>query len=337
MTARVSVLMPVFNAAATLERAVISMVRQTLQDWELIVVDDGSTDETPRLMAQWARRDPRIRWVRRPHRGIVASLNQGLALARARHLARMDADDISTADRLEEQWSFLERNPDIGLVGCLVEFGGDRLRYAGYARHVDWINSLRNPIEIQLGRFVESPFAHPSVMFRSDLPAKHGNYRQGDFPEDYELWLRWLEAGVVMAKVPKVLLRWNDAPHRLSRRDPRYDLEAFYRCKAVYLARWLRREAGRRRFLVWGAGRLTRRRVGYLEKEGIRIDGYIDIDDRKIGRNYQGRLVFSPNEIPSPSDVFILGYVSKPNARELIRERLVKRGFAEGSDFLLAA
>src|SRR2546425_6870649 len=102
-------------------------------------------------------------------------------------------------------------------------------------------------------------------MFRRELLNKHGGYREGDFPEDYELWLRWLDAGVTMAKVPRVLLTWNDAPERLSRTDRRYDVEAFYRCKAFYLARWLKRHVDASRpLLVWGAGRPTRKRAEHL-------------------------------------------------------------------------
>src|SRR6185436_16591977 len=107
-------------------------------------------------------------------------------------------------------------NRPIGLVGCLVEFGGDRSASEGYALHVDWINALTTPDEIALNRFVESPLAHPSVMFRRELVEKHGGYRAGDFPEDYELWLRWMEAGARMGKVPRVLLTWQDGPGRLS-------------------------------------------------------------------------------------------------------------------------
>src|SRR5207247_9233486 len=129
--------------------------------------------------------------------------------------------------------------------------------------HVDWSNTLLSHQEISLARFVESPVVHPSVMFRRELIDRLGGYAEGQFPEDYELWLRWLEAGVRFEKLPEALLRWRDRDARLSRSDPRYDSEAFYRMKAIYLARWL--AANNRhhpKIVVCGAGRLTRRRVG---------------------------------------------------------------------------
>jgi glycosyltransferase involved in cell wall biosynthesis len=330
--------MPVFNAAAAAHRAIDSIRRQSLRTLELIVVDDGSTDQTPETLRRLGAGEPRLRIITTSHSGIVAALNTGLAAARSSLVARMDADDEAHPDRLAAQVSILRENPEVGLAGCLVEFGGDRQRQAGYARHVDWINSLVSSDDIELNRFVESPFAHPSVIFRRALVRQHGAYRHGEFPEDYELWLRWIEAGAVTAKVPRVLLTWNDSPRRLSRVDPRYDPEAFYRCKAGFLARWLQRHVEpHRRILVWGAGRPTRRRAELLVGHGVNIDGYIDIDPRKIGRKLASRPVLGPDRIPAPARCFVLGYVAKLGARELARAHLTSRGFVEGRDYLMAA
>jgi hypothetical protein len=225
------------------------------------------------------------------------------------------------------------------LAGTLVHFGGDPCGAAGYALHVEWLNSLVDPDAIALNRFVESPLAHPSVMFRADLPRLHGSYQEGPFPEDYDLWLRWMEAGVRMAKVPRVLLTWNDPPSRLSRTDPRYDPEAFYACKSGYLARWLHRHvAPGRTLLVWGAGRVTRRRAALLAGHGIRIDGHLDIDPRKLRGSRLARPVWPPDHLRGPlRDAFVLGYVAKRGARELARTHLGDCGFIEGRDFLMAA
>ncbi len=338
MSARplVSVLLPVRNAAATLARAVDSVRRQTLQDWELVVVDDGSTDGTRAWLQDAARADARLRLVNPAARGLVPALNSGLAAARGMFVARMDADDECHPERLAAQVEFLVTHPGTGLVSCLVDYGGDRAAHAGYALHVDWLNSLVTPEQIALNRFIESPFAHPSVMFRRELAAGHDAYRDGDFPEDYELWLRWLESGVVMAKVPRALLVWHDTPGRLSRTDPRYAPEAFFRLKAAYLARHLRR-AGRSEVWVWGAGRPTRRRAAHLLAHGVRIAGYIDVDDRKTGRQVGGVPVIAPGALPSPGNILVLGYVASRGARELIRGELVRRGYVEGGDFLMCA
>jgi glycosyltransferase involved in cell wall biosynthesis len=333
----VSVLLPVRNAAGPLGRALASIRSQTYADWELVAVDDGSTDGSADRLEAVAREEPRLRVLRGPHHGIVAALTAGLAAARGGLVARMDADDEAHRERLEEQVRFLAAHPDIGVVGCLVAYGGDRAAHAGYARHVDWLNTLVTPDQIALNRFIESPFAHPSVMFRRELAERHGGYRAGGFPEDYELWLRWAEAGVGMAKVPRVLLTWHDPAERLSRTDPRYDPEAFYRVKAAYLAKVLARDLRGRQLWIWGAGRPTRKRAAHLEAAGGTITGFIDIDPKKTGRALAGRPVVAPAALPPPGRSFVLGYVASRGARELIRGELTRRGYAEGRDFLMCA
>ncbi len=335
-TPRVTVVLPVRNAVATLARAVASVQAQTLRDWELVIVDDGSSDGSGPWLRRAVAEDARIRVLGQPALGLVPALNAGLAAARGCFVARLDADDACHPERLAAQVEALERDPGLGLVSCLVGFGGDRAANAGYALHVDWLNSLVTPDQIALNRFVESPLAHPSVLFRRELVERHGGYRDGDFPEDYELWLRWLEAGVRMAKVSRELLAWHDTPGRLSRTDSRYDPEAFFRLKAGFVASTLKK-AGRSEVWIWGAGRPTRKRAAHLEAHGLRIAGYIDIDTRKTGKTVGGVPVIPPEGLLPPGKVFVLGYVGKRGAREDIRGRLDRRGWAEGRDFLMCA
>lgn len=335
---RVSVVMPVFDAAATVARAVRSVLVQDFADWELVAIDDGSSDGSAAEVGRAAGGDPRVRLVRTVHGGIVAALEAGLAEARGRFIARMDADDEMLPARLGAQVALLEARPEIGVASCLVEFGGDAAAARGYALHVAWMNELLEPDEIARARFIESPLAHPSAMFRRELVAAHGGYAETGWPEDYELWLRWMEAGVRFAKVPRVLLRWHDPPARLSRTDGRYSESAFYACKCRHLARWLRREvAPPRRVFLWGAGRITRKRFAALTREGAALAGYLDIDPKKTGRVVGGLPVLAPAELPPRESCFVVVGVGTRGARELIRTALVARGFVEGADFILAA
>ncbi|GAB5561952.1 MAG: glycosyltransferase family A protein [Synoicihabitans sp.] len=333
----VSIVLPVRNGAATLDRAIHSIVAQGFEDWELVVVDDGSTDTTADCLRSWVRRDTRIRIYPTQYQGLVAALNHGVAMSAGSFIARMDADDEMRSDRLSRQLELFESDPRLGLVSCRVEFGGDRNTSAGYALHVDWLNSLVKPVEITRSRFVESPLAHPSVMWRRSVWEQHGGYRTGDFPEDYELWLRWLEVGVRMQKVPAPLMIWHDSPGRLSRTDQRYHPEAFHRVKAPYVARELRRAGHGRKVWVAGAGRPTRKRAAWLEREGVTIAGYLDLDPRKIGQSFGGRPVISPDDLPSSREAMVVSYLGKRGARQAVQNDLLGRGFIEGVDFWLCA
>jgi len=351
----VSVVLPVRNGAATLARAIASVRAQTLRAWELVLVDDGSTDGTAEIAAAAARADARVRVVLPGpgESGIVAALNRGIGAARGPWIARLDADDTMHPERLAAQLAAARGGPDagteaggrgecadgeLGVVACRVEFGGDRAAQVGYALHVDWLNTLTTPEEIALNRFVEAPLAHPSVMFRRELAERLGGYRDGAFPEDYELWLRWLDGGVRMAKVPRVLTTWHDGPGRLSRTDPRYAPEAFFRLKAEWIARELARSGGGRPVWVWGAGRPTRKRAAALAEHGVRIGGYIEVDAKKLGRlGGTGLPVIGPEGLPPAGEITVLGYVAARGARELCRAALVARGYAEGREFWMCA
>lgn len=334
----ISVLLPVFDAECTLEQAAASILAQDETDLELVVVDDGSTDGTPAVLRSLARQDARVRVESMAHGGIVAALSRGLARCRGRYIARMDADDVSYPGRLQAQRRHLDRHPGVGLVSCRVDFGGEGGGDRGYAHHVAWTNTVLTREAISLGRFIESPLAHPSVMFRSELVEAYGGYREGPFPEDYDLWLRWLEQGVVMEKFPETLLRWNDPADRLSRIDPRCSVEAFYRCKTGYLARWLGRENPHHpEVVVWGGGRTTRKRAALLEDHGVRITAYVDVDPRKIGQRIGGKPVLAPDQLPLPGRVFVLPYVGSWDAREKITAWLDARGYRAGSDYICAA
>lgn len=337
-TTAISVVMPVWNAALTLGCAVDSIRAQTAKDWELIVVDDGSTDGSTEALTGYAAGDERVRVIATPHRGVACALNEGIALARGRFVARMDADDLARPERLERQAAHLEQRPEVGLVASRVVFDGDRERRAGYARYVDWTNTLLSHDDIALAAFVESPVAHPSVMFRREVIDRFGGYADGDFPEDYELWLRWLAAGVRMEKLAEPLLVWRDSAGRLSRRDPRYSSEAFYRVKTGYLACWLAtRNAHHPRVTVWGAGRVTRQRARHLTTHGVEIEAFVDIDLRKIGRRIGGVPVIGPEQLPPPGRCFVVSYVASTGARDLIAARLTALGYKPGVDYLLAA
>ncbi|MBD3422719.1 MAG: glycosyltransferase [Chitinivibrionales bacterium] len=330
---RVSVVMPAFNSAATIAQAIDSILAQSLQDFECIIVDDGSADATGTIIEAY-RADNRIIVLRQEHAGIVAALCAGLAVARSPLIARMDADDISLPCRLLLQAEFFAKHVETGLVASKVWLLSTGLNNRGHQSYVDWTNSLLEHDDIFRNRFVESPFAHPSVMFRRSLLEQFGGYRDGAFPEDYDLWLKWLEAGVVMRKLPEALLHWRDHPQRLSRQGGRYSIEAFYRCKAHYLVRWIKAYVNRPVYL-WGAGRITRKRARYLQENGMTLAGYIDVDKRKIDTSSLPVIYYQ--DLPARERAFVLVYVGNRGARARIKAYLNMHEYREGIDFYCCA
>jgi cellulose synthase/poly-beta-1,6-N-acetylglucosamine synthase-like glycosyltransferase len=341
MEPRISVLLPVRDAASTVAEAVESILGQTLEALELVVVDDGSRDGSTEILRGLAGSDPRVVLVEGPPAGLVPALRTAAARARAPFLARMDADDRSHPRRLARQLAWLERRPELGAVGCLVRTIGDAGCTAdGWRRYERWLNGRRTAAEIRRDLLVESPLAHPSATLRREAYEQVGGYRAFDGPEDYDLWLRLVRAGWELAKVPAVLLDWRDRPDRLTRRDPRYRPEAFLRLKAHHLMRGpLARLEPRRPVWIWGAGRLGRQLCRELERQGAgeRIEAFVDIDPRKVGGERRGRPVHPRTALRGRTDVAVLAAVPVVGARALIRRQLTGMGFREGVDYWCCA
>jgi glycosyltransferase involved in cell wall biosynthesis len=181
----VTCIMPVLNGEAFIEAAVRSVFAQTARDWDLVVVDNGSTDGTPQVLERLAKEDPRLRSLREPERGIVSALNRGLNATSAPYVARLDADDLAMPARFERQLAAFARNPDLVLVASRYELWNAATNERRLAGEVLSGDALYQRL------LVSNVIAHPSVMMRRDAVVAAGQYRAEFAPvEDLDLWLR---------------------------------------------------------------------------------------------------------------------------------------------------
>jgi glycosyltransferase involved in cell wall biosynthesis len=203
--ARISILLPVHNVQAYVAKALDSIQSQSISDIEIVVVDDGSTDETLRIVEQLASTDARIKVVR-THRnlGLPLALNFGLPFCKAPFIARMDGDDIALPTRLEEQLHFLEENPDIALVGCaylpIDEFGDP----------ITGSTISPTPVTqkaITKTMLLASPCSHPCWLARSEIYRCLSGYREIGASEDFDFLLRAVTSGFLLGNLPGALMR----------------------------------------------------------------------------------------------------------------------------------
>ncbi len=340
-TVSISVVMPARDAAATVGAAVASLRAQDLDDFEIVLVDHGSSDDTHRIMLEQARVDPRIR-VLQCRGTFVEAANLAWRSASGDLIARMDSDDIALPSRLRLQKEFLTDHPDLAGCGTRVAIlrREDGVRFTapdgGYLRYERWINSVVSPQSIAAARFIDSPLPNPSTMVRRTVLEAVGGYLDPPWAEDYDLWLRLLEQGYHLGKVEDILLHWHDGPGRATRTNARYSLRRFQEAKAHYLARMTAlRELG---VVICGAGPTGKEMASLLRDQGVRIHAFIEVNTRQIGNLIAGIPVLDSIQIASFSGrAIMLAAVGRVTGRERIREALEAAGFVEGESFFCVA
>ena len=316
----VSVVLPVHNGGDYLAEAVRSILGQTHKNLELLLVDDHSTDAA---IAGLGITDPRLRVLSSGRTGVANAFNTGFDASRGAFVARMDADDVAAPGRIERQLDLLHADAGLGIVGTRVEIFSSQGVGEGNRVYRDWLNSLVSPESIHKAMYIESPIPNPTAMFRRQVLQRLGGYRDPDWPEDYDLFLRADAAGIRMAKPAEVLLRWRDHAGRLTRTDPRYRPEAFLALKVEHLVHGpLHHE--RRPVWIWGAGRYGRLLCRALEAAGAgeRVQAFVDIDPEKIGRQRRGRPVHHRAELRKNPGVAVLAGGFEDDADGAVAELL---------------
>ncbi len=209
----VSVVMSVFNGEPFLRTAVESILNQTMSEFEFIVINDGSIDDSEAILDSYRKADSRIRVTTQENRGLVESLNRGCALASGKYIARMDADDIAVCDRLQQQITFMDEHPDVGLLGGAIEYIDASGRVFRSCRHPLGDEAIRDAMDR-----LEGSFCHPATVMRKDIFKLAGGYRASFFgAEDYDLWLR-IGGRSKLANLAEVVLQYRIHPGQISQK-----------------------------------------------------------------------------------------------------------------------
>jgi GT2 family glycosyltransferase len=202
-TLMISVVMCVFNGERFLAEAVESILDQDFQDFEFIIVDDGSTDGSALILDSYQRRDPRMRVYHESHSGVAKSSNKGCELAQGKYIARMDADDVANRDRLTLQVEFMEAHPEVGVLGAWVEW----INATGKSLYISTNPAVDSEIKADLLLRRRCAFWNSTVVFRREVFARSGGYRCSVIAEDYDFWLRAAE-NFQLANLEMVLVRY---------------------------------------------------------------------------------------------------------------------------------
>ena len=328
MREKVSVVVPVGPGVAQAGLALRDLLGQTYGNLEVVAVLNGCL---PGVRAEFlAERDERLRLLDLGKEGrLLDALKVAVAESRGKWLARMDSDDRCEATRIARQVELLESGVcevsscGIALCGAL----GD-----GMQRYVDWVNDLDSAERVSRERFVESPVVQPTVMLAKSLFLEVGGYLRNGLAEDYDLWLRLLEAGARFGKVPEKLYQWHDRNDRLTRSDPRFGQKKMLELKAEALSRLP--EVAARGVVISGAGPIGKVLGRELIARGIKILGFFEVNPKRIGSTCQGAPIVGTEEFGKRwRGAVLLGAVGIAGGREKVRELAEGAGYREGVDF----
>ena len=331
MNPLVSVVMPVRNGGRFLAQAVNSILTQTFTDLELVLVDDHSTDAA---ISSLDRSDPRLKIIKSKGHGVVNAFNRGFTVCRGEFIARMDADDISLPGRLQCQLDYLEQQPSVDIAGCCVEIFSEQGIQGGLKRYQTWLNSVLEPEQVRMQIFIESPLPNPGVMFRRTALEQLGGYRNNDWPEDYDLYLRADAAGLLKGKPEPVLLRWREHDQRLTHTDTLYTRERFMQAKTHFL---VHHRLKQQPVIIWGAGPTGRLMHDLIIAEGGAVEGFIEVHPRRIGGQKRGLPVWPVEKVENMGELMLLVAVGAAGAREEIAAFLHSHDKNEGRDYLFVA
>ena len=304
---RVSIITPVKNGAQFLEECLNSILSQTYQNWELLIVNDSSTDETQSILEEYAQQDNRIVVSQNKGKGIIDALKTGYEKSAGEFVTRMDADDIMTPNKLELLTKKLIEKGKGHLATGFVNYFSETELGQGYFNYQEWLNGLSQTESNFDDIYKECVIPSPCWMvFREDFEAS-GGFNSNLYPEDYELTFRFYKQGLKVVAVKEVIHHWRDYAARTSRTDSNYADNYFIQLKLNY---FLELDYDNSRELeLWGAGKKGKEVARFLIEKGIEFD-WLSNNDKKIGKEVYGVILkdsISALEIGTPQILIAVG------------------------------
>lgn len=282
----VSILLPVYNAAPFLPECLDSILAQSLQDWELIAVDNASTDESLAILQAYAAKDARIRVFSNTPNSIILALRLALRESRGQWISRMDADDRMAPQKLALLQQALEAAGPGHLATGLVQYFSEGTLGEGYRRYAAWLNALTWQSRNFDDRYKECVIPSPCWMCHREDLLRCGAFDSDRYPEDYDLTFRFYRGGLQVVGVAELLHYWRDYSSRSSRTSPHYSDNRFLELKVDYFLE-LDHQADRP-LVIWGAGRKGKRLAQLLVERNIAFHWLTD-NAAKIGHVVYGQ------------------------------------------------
>lgn len=327
----ISILMPVYNNEAHLVECLDSILAQTETSWELIAIDDHSTDGSWSILQHYTLKDTRIRPRRNTGpKGIIPALRLALKYSRGSYITRMDAHDLMPVEKLRILKHLLRQHGPSWVATGKVRYFSEEELGDGYRRYERWINSLMDSGRHYEEIYRECVLPSPCWMAYREALLICGGFGREVYPEDYDLAFRFYQHGMRIAASKEVLHLWRDHPGRATRNLLAYAEPAFLSLKLEYFLKIGRRPASP--LILWGAGRKGKETARYLQEEGIHFH-WVCNTPSKWGKDIYGIRMQSPEAIMQMDNPQVMVMVAAPDAQPDIKRQLEKWGLAAGNDY----
>jgi glycosyltransferase involved in cell wall biosynthesis len=268
---KVSILMPAYNAEDYVVPCIHSILAQDFIDWELIVIDDFSTDTTFQILQTFVRQDERINLFRNQAKGIIPALALAFSRANGQYITRMDADDLMPSTKLGVLYNIAKHNPKTIATGQ-VQYFSDSLVTEGYLRYQNWLNDVLVEHSFEANIYRECIVASPNWMVHRSCFDNEINLADLNYPEDYDLVFKWYQKGYNFSGAPILTHLWREHPERTSRNSDIYQQESFFRLKTNYFIK-LELKPNEKIQLI-GAGKKGKLVASILQENSISFDWF---------------------------------------------------------------
>lgn len=319
--------MPVYNTAKYLDENILSIIHQTYTDWELIAVNDFSSDDTLEVLNKWATCDSRIKVYSNNSKGILPALKLAFSKAQGTWVTRMDSDDKMPVNKLElmmESWQ-----PKSVVTGK-VSYFSDKELGEGYQKYTHWINNVMDQKSFETEVFKECVIPSQNWLIHRDDFNELGAFDTLSYPEDYDLCFRFLQSNLKILPLNETLHFWRDREDRISRTGENYKDNRFFHLKVKYFLKWKLDKD--KTLVLWGAGKNGKDLAKWWIKQDVQFT-WVCENQNKIGHQiYDQTLAPTDGIFQIPNKQIVIS-VAGPKDKQNIAEILLNNGLKEGQDY----
>ena len=325
-----TIIMPAKNSSEYIDECLDSIISQSFEDWELIIVDDFSSDNTVEIIQGYSLQDSRIQLLKNDSPGIIPALQSALEASKGEFITRMDSDDVMPAQRLELMYEVLRSSSPKTLVTGMVKYFGSHQVSKGYQKYESWLNQRVYANDHWQWIYRECIVASPNWMLRKKDLLSAGGFDNLSYPEDYDLMLQLYHDGFKIETVNSVTLLWREHPMRTSRNSEHYNQEHFFRLK---LRHFVIHTLGKSELVLWGTGVKGSLTASILKEHQVTYQ-WMDLMKAVSKKNLAGKSITSFRNIESINNfkLLIAVYPKEPHLTEMLTY-LEKQGLKMGKDF----